>query len=292
MVKLSGNDQPTPYHAVIGADGVASRVRNLIFSEKINQECFHNTDTYAAYFSMDIDPTQSISMSKIQHGANGRTIWLRPINKDGTRASCYFLTTSTTEDKTDYSDLLRRATACDNTKEQVAILTDIYNGLRGLGPDAVRGMQQSDDFYFGRITQVNLPSWHVSRCGLVGDAAYCPSPLSGGQGTPAALVGSYILAGEMARQPDDPQAAFAEYEKIFRGPVERWSVIPLGGKAPRLIAPQTELGVRAVRTAFWAASRPKVQEIFASLPSLPGIGSKEKGKMELPEYDFARMNEG
>ncbi|KAK4985523.1 hypothetical protein LTR50_005931 [Elasticomyces elasticus] len=289
LVKLSGSDQPIPYHAVVGADGVASRVRNLIFSEEINRNCYRNTDTYACYFSMAIDPKDKMTMSKIQHGANGRTIWLRPINKAGTRASCYFLTTTTTADKTNYSDLLRRATDSTDTKEQISILTEIYDELRGLGPAAVRGMQESTDFYFTRITQVNLLAWHVSRCGLVGDAAYCPSPLSGGQGTPAALVGSYILAGELLLQPDNPQAAFAEYEKKFRKPVEAWSVIPLGGKAPRVIAPQTELGVRAVRAFFWAASRPIVQDLFASLPSLPGIGSKEKGKMELPNYDFTKQ---
>lgn len=286
LIKLSGSAEPSSYDVVIGADGIGSRIRGLIFSKEVNESCFRNTDTYAAYYFMDVDPKERLSMSKIQHGANGRTIWLRPINKEGTRASCYFLTTTTTADATDYSDRLRQAAESSSTQQQIATLTDMYSGLRGLGPQAVTGMQHSTDFYFSRITQVNLPIWSVGRCALVGDAAYCPSPLSGGQGTPAALVGSYILAGELARQPDHPQAAFAAYEKVFRAAVEKWSVILLGGKAPRFIAPQSELGVKAVRAAFWAASRPMVQELFASLPSVPGVGGNGKGQIELPDYDF------
>lgn len=284
-MKLSGDGKSASYHIVIGADGVGSRVRNLIFSKEVNENCFRNTNTYAAYFSMELETEQSLTKSVIQQGTGGRTIWLRPINKEGTKASCYFLTTTTPSDSTDYCERFRQA-AKGGTHDQMSALTDINSSLRGLFPQAVSGMQQSADFYFSRITQVNLPSWHVSRCALVGDAAYCPSPLSGGQGTPAALVGAYILAGELTSNPDDPDAAFVAYQEKFRAAVERWSVIPPGGKAPRVIAPQTELGVRAVRAAFWVASRPMVQTLFASLPSLPGAGSGGKGKIELPDYDF------
>ena len=38
------------------------------------------------------------------------------------------------------------------------------------------------------------------RVTLVGDAGYCPSPLSG-QGTSLALVGAYVLAGELRPPP-------------------------------------------------------------------------------------------
>jgi hypothetical protein len=40
-------------------------------------------------------------------------------------------------------------------------------------------MPESDDFYFDAITQVKMNSWTKGRIALVGDAGYCPSPLSG-----------------------------------------------------------------------------------------------------------------
>ncbi|MEJ2860829.1 FAD-dependent monooxygenase [Actinomycetospora flava] len=48
------------------------------------------------------------------------------------------------------------------------------------------------------MTQVRLPAWSRGRVALVGDAAYCATAVSG-QGTSLAMVGAYVLAGELAR---------------------------------------------------------------------------------------------
>lgn len=50
---------------------------------------------------------------------------------------------------------------------------------------------------------------------LLGDAAYCASPLSG-MGTGLAIVGAYILAGELAAAGGDQRVAFARYEAVMR----------------------------------------------------------------------------
>src|SRR5262249_24578464 len=57
------------------------------------------------------------------------------------------------------------------------------------------------------------------RVGLLGDAAFSSSPLSG-QGTGLALVGAYLLAGELAGAGWDPAAGFAGYEARMRSFVE------------------------------------------------------------------------
>ncbi len=49
---------------------------------------------------------------------------------------------------------------------------------------------------------------------LTGDAAWCATPLSG-IGTTLAIVGGYVLAGELARTPD-LASAVASYERIMR----------------------------------------------------------------------------
>ena len=76
-------------------------------------------------------------------------------------------------------------------------------------------MCSSDLLYFDSVSQVRLPNWSAGRIGLLGDAGYCPSPLSG-QGTSLALVGAYVLAGSLAGCDGDHRAGFARYEARMR----------------------------------------------------------------------------
>ncbi len=81
-------------------------------------------------------------------------------------------------------------------------------------------MWEAPDFYFDRVGQVHMENWSSGRAVLVGDAAYCPSPMYG-MGTSLALVGAYVLAGELAAAGEDYRAAFARYENEMRGYVKR-----------------------------------------------------------------------
>ena len=76
---------------------------------------------------------------------------------------------------------------------------------------------------------------------VIGDAAYCPSPISG-MGTTVATVGSYILAGEIASNPRDPEAAFASYERTIRSFVTKAQKLIPG--APQLANPESAWGIR------------------------------------------------
>jgi 2-polyprenyl-6-methoxyphenol hydroxylase-like FAD-dependent oxidoreductase len=64
-----------------------------------------------------------------------------------------------------------------------------------------------------------MDRWSSGRVGLLGDAAFSASPMSGG-GTGMALVGAYMLAGELAAADWDPAAGFAGYEDRMRSYVE------------------------------------------------------------------------
>ena len=118
-------------------------------------------------------------------------------------------------------------------------------------------MQETDNFYSDQISQVKLPRWHKGCCAVVGDTAYCPSLLAG-QGTALAILGAYILAGELGTNLSDPACAFQEYEKKFRTYVEQAQQIPLGGRAPYVINPQTWWGIWLLQTALWLVAYTKV----------------------------------
>jgi 2-polyprenyl-6-methoxyphenol hydroxylase-like FAD-dependent oxidoreductase len=76
-------------------------------------------------------------------------------------------------------------------------------------------MPAAPDFYFDVAAQISMPRWSQGRVVLVGDAGYCASPLSG-QGTSLALIGAYVLAGELAAGAGAYQTAFDQYEKELR----------------------------------------------------------------------------
>jgi 2-polyprenyl-6-methoxyphenol hydroxylase-like FAD-dependent oxidoreductase len=89
--------------------------------------------------------------------------------------------------------------------------------------------READDFYFDSLAQVHMPSWSSGRVTLVGDAGYCASPLSG-MGTSLALVGAYLLAGELG--PADSlgaehlQAGLERYETLMRPYVDTCQDLP------------------------------------------------------------------
>ena len=64
-----------------------------------------------------------------------------------------------------------------------------------------------------------MDRWSSGRVGLFGDAAFSSSPMSG-QGTGLALVGAYLLAGELAASGWRPDAGFAAFEERMRPFVE------------------------------------------------------------------------
>src|SRR3954470_19665078 len=84
--------------------------------------------------------------------------------------------------------------------------------------------EKADDFYFDAFVQVHMPTFSQGWVTLVGDAGYCASPLSG-MGTSLALVGAYVLAGEL--RPAEPleaeriRAVSRRYEAVMRPYIDR-----------------------------------------------------------------------
>ena len=87
-------------------------------------------------------------------------------------------------------------------------------------PHLLEFMESAPDFYFDSISQVKMERWSTGRNVLLGDAAYCASPLSG-MGTGMAVLGAYILAGELAEADGDYAIAFTRYESLMRDFVKK-----------------------------------------------------------------------
>jgi 2-polyprenyl-6-methoxyphenol hydroxylase-like FAD-dependent oxidoreductase len=102
---------------------------------------------------------------------------------------------------------------------QKRLLRERMVGLGWLAPRILAYLDDTPDFYLDQVAQVVMDRWSSGRVGLLGDAAFSSSPLSG-QGTGLALVGAYLLAGELAAAGWEPEAGFAGYERRMRSFVE------------------------------------------------------------------------
>ena len=101
-------------------------------------------------------------------------------------------------------------------------------------------MQTAPDLYFDAVSQMRMQRWSDGRAVLLGDAGYCPALLSG-QGSTLAMMGAYVLAGELKVALGDHKLAFAQYEQVFRPIVSR--VQKQAGASARFLVPATPLGL-------------------------------------------------
>jgi 2-polyprenyl-6-methoxyphenol hydroxylase-like FAD-dependent oxidoreductase len=81
-------------------------------------------------------------------------------------------------------------------------------------PQLLDSLRRDDTAFFDTVSQIHMPTWSKGRVVLVGDAGYAASFLSG-QGSSLAMVGAYVLAGELASTPDH-RTAMASYERVMR----------------------------------------------------------------------------
>lgn len=87
--------------------------------------------------------------------------------------------------------------------------------------------------------------------GVIGDAAYCPSPING-RGTSVAIVGAYVLAGELAKYGNDYEKVFEGYESLVRPFVVK--ALKLGPGAPEIANPETGWGISVIHGVLWFVS--------------------------------------
>lgn len=109
-------------------------------------------------------------------------------------------------------------------------------------PRLVAAMREADDLFFDIVSQIHLPTWARGRVTLVGDAAHATSFLSG-QGSSVALVGAYILAGELAHHTDHVDA-FAAYERRMRPFAEQNQALATSGGTMTVPGTQDMLDAR------------------------------------------------
>lgn len=250
------------FHLLIAADGVRSTTRKIIFG---NEPELKFVGLYNAWYTIP-RIERDTQWARWYTAQGSRVMVLRPDNHGTIRASFSFLSD-------DEKFLIQ------SDSEQKKVLKDKLSGAGWEEDRLMKEIHDNNEVYFDGISQVKAPRWFDGRTGMIGDAAYCPTPLTG-MGTTLAMVGAYLLAGELYRH-DKHEDAFAAYEKRMRPFVEKVQKLPPG--VPWLAHPKSKLGVTIVnKAAALLASRP-VKMIGKLLSSKEKDVTKDD--IELPVFE-------
>jgi 2-polyprenyl-6-methoxyphenol hydroxylase-like FAD-dependent oxidoreductase len=234
------NGEIRDFDLVICADGIRSQTRQLIFGE---EPIVRPVGLYVSYFTIPRTSTDSY-WARWYNGTDSRVIVMRPDNEGTTRASFSFLS-----EPKGYEKL--------SAFEQKEILKQKFSNAGWEATRVLSALENNTDVYFDAISQVMAPRWSNGRCAMTGDAAFCPSPLTG-MGVSLSVLGAYILAGELSRH-SDHQQAFAEYEKVFRPYVTKIQKLPPG--VPKLAHPKTKIGIVLLNTIINIISSKAIKKI-------------------------------
>lgn len=183
------------FDLVIGADGVNSVVRQLVFGP----ETKFRTDfgDLLALYNVKRNPVDT----GVEHVMSGVGRMLA-ISRLGDSFSVLFLWKSKdlrSDLATDLNTAVRRR----------------FEDLGWAVPALLREVENVPSAYYGPVSQIKMDTWSQGRVVLVGDAAWCTG-FYAGYGASLAVGGANLLGEVLERHPGNLGAALREWEAEFR----------------------------------------------------------------------------
>lgn len=249
-VRLDGGAEHR-FDLVVVAEGPGSLTRGLVLEQEPE---LRRLGMYMAWATIPRTASDD-AWWRWMSVPGSRSVTLRPDNLGTTRATLGFMS-----DPVGFESLA--------PDEQLTELRRRFGDLGWEVPRVLDAIEKGDELYVEDLTQVRSATWSAGRVVLLGDAAWCVTPVAGA-GTSLALVGAYVLAAELSRLQDGtpPAEAFAHYEAWMRPVVEDAQDLPPG--TPRLANPESRLGVAVFKAATRVAATRPVRALASRLTSGP-----------------------
>ena len=269
---------PQTFDLVVAADGVGSDIRELMLLNKTGrassaEECYKPLNMFVSYFTIPTDLLEGSQFAKWHNATGGRVTFLRPDPSGATRGNLIHVTDGNPETMAKHRDALKQGYAAYKR-----LMHEIFQDAGWLTPEVLEAMERSDDCYSSEVAQIRTGTlWHKNVV-LVGDAGYCATPLTG-YGTSLAIIGAYVLAGEIFTQRENVAGALQGYQDLMLPFVKKVQYIPANG--PQYANPQTQWGIRVMRSIMSVVSWSGVDKLFAKLGSVAALS---ENKFPMPDY--------
>jgi 2-polyprenyl-6-methoxyphenol hydroxylase-like FAD-dependent oxidoreductase len=253
------------FDLVVGADGLHSNVRGLVFGPE------SDFSTWIGAYLAVVSVPNFLGLDGRMEGVSGvgRLAGLYgAAHMDDARAVFLFRTPEQLQYH--HRDVAR----------QKELLRERFAGMGWEVPRLMDELDRTPAFYFDSITQLRLDTWSRGRVTLVGDAGYCPGPAVGGS-TSLAVVGAYILAGELAAAGGDHERGLAAYEAEIGDYVRRSRAFAIG--AAKRIVPGNRFDLWALLTGVRLMARLPVA-LTTAATKLSSKGVRLHDSIALKDY--------
>ncbi|WP_434446863.1 FAD-dependent monooxygenase [Lentzea sp. E54] len=187
------------FDLVVGADGMRSSVRRMVFGP--DEDFMVNWDSMICAFQLkeqvpSFDETDTIVVARAK-----RAVWVFGM---ADRAPCAWVTYRTKDVKNQF------------TGSPVERLRSVFAGMDDpVVRHVLDSMEEAPEYVFDSIHQVKMPRWRTRRIALVGDAAWCMNTYSA-MGSSSSLRGGAALGAALRQHPDDLDAGLDAWETGLR----------------------------------------------------------------------------
>lgn len=273
VVTFAKSKEVKTYDLLVAADGLGSKIRGMMLNSK-PQEQLYDEGVHVAYFTIKSDLLQGGRLAKWYNATGGRVVFLRPDPDPAGRTRGNLMNVTTSGD-VDTKERLNKALH-EGNESYMELMEEMFRDAGWVAPEVLQGMRESDDFYCSLFGQIRSPKIHDGRVVLLGDAGYATP----GFGTSLAIIGGYVLAGELLSHPGDVKTALERYEEIML-PFAKNS--QGGDSAMQLLNPQTLWGIRIRDAILGFVTWAKLDILAMAVASALGFTEK---KAPMPDYQW------
>lgn len=273
VVTFARSKEVETFDFLVAADGFGSRIRGLMLDSK-PQEQVHDVGVHIAYFTIKSDMLQGSRLAKWYNATDGRVVFLRPDNHSSGRTRGNLMNV-TTSGEVETKERLNRAFR-EGNESYMALMEEMFRDAGWVAPEVLQGMRESDDFYCSLFGQIRAPKLQSGRVVLLGDAGYATP----GFGTSLAIIGGYVLAGELMNHPGDVKTALQRYEGLMAPFVKESQG---GDQMMQYFNPRTQMGIRIRNALLGFVTGMRLDRLVVAGAAMLGFGET---KLSMPDYQW------